>query len=121
MRKLLLNLVSVGTTTDSAIIVGRQPFDKDELARLRHNQLGDYFFKRGGEEGDSIHSVALKPDLPPIGKETEAQQLGELRQGLTRIRGVHDAIVLPRPSKMSRTYEAGKADQARTKGKPCAG
>jgi len=31
------------------------------------------------------------------------EEHGELRQGLTRIRGVRDAIILPRPSKMDRT------------------
>ena len=32
------------------------------------------------------------------------EEHGELRQGLMRIRGVHDAIVLPRPSRMDRAH-----------------
>jgi hypothetical protein len=77
MPTLLLNLVTVGTSSDTKIIVGTQPFDEGELARLRKNHCGDYCFKRGGEDGNSIHSIALKPELPPIGGEIEEQQLGD--------------------------------------------
>jgi hypothetical protein len=82
MPKLLLNLVTVGTSPGTKVIVGTQPFDKDDLARLRQDHCGDYFFKRGGEDGSSIHSIALKPDLPPIGDETEEQQLGDAHWNL---------------------------------------
>jgi hypothetical protein len=70
MPTLLLNLVTIGTSSDAKIIVG-------ELAGLRKNHCGDYFFKRGGEDGNSIHSIALKPELPPIGFEIEEQQLSD--------------------------------------------
>jgi hypothetical protein len=45
------------------------------------------------------------------------EQHPELRQGLTRIAGVHDAIILPRPSKMVRADrpEKPKADRLRAK------
>jgi hypothetical protein len=81
MPKLLLNLVTVGTGLGTKIVIGRQPFEKDELARLRQNHRGDYFFKRGGEDGNSIHSIALKPDLPPIGDETQELQLADAYWG----------------------------------------
>jgi hypothetical protein len=77
MPKLLLNVVTASTCSGKKIIVGTQPFDKDDLARLRQDHRGYYFFKRGGKDGNSIHSIALKPDLPPIGDETEEEQLGD--------------------------------------------
>jgi hypothetical protein len=77
MPKLFLNLVTVGTSVGTKIVVGTQSFDKDKLAQLRREYREDYFFKRGGEDGSAIHSIALKPDLPPLGDKTEEQQLGD--------------------------------------------
>jgi REase_DpnII-MboI len=41
----------------------------------------------------------------------------ELRQGLTRITGVHDAIILPRPAKMIRSGELAKPKSGRARAK----
>jgi hypothetical protein len=77
MPKLLLNLASATTTADLAIALGVQPFSKETLDSLRGEHRGDYFFKRGGEDGNSIHAVPLKPDLPPIGNAIEEVVLAE--------------------------------------------
>jgi Piwi domain len=75
MPALLLNLVTVDVSIETKLIVGIQPFDKDKLGHLRDEHRGNYFFKRGGEDGNSIHAIALKPDLPPLGDQTEEQEL----------------------------------------------
>jgi len=77
MPKLLLNLVSVSTAPDARVVVGKQPFDKETLAFLRGKHRGEYLVKRGGEDGNSILAVALRPELGPLGKETEDQQLSK--------------------------------------------
>jgi hypothetical protein len=41
--------------------------------------------------------------------EARTEEHAELRQGLMRLRGVEDAIVLSRPSRMSRSYREGTA------------
>ena len=45
------------------------------------------------------------------------EQHPELRQGLTRITGVHDAIILPRPAKMFRGGELAKPKPGRARAK----
>jgi hypothetical protein len=45
------------------------------------------------------------------------KQHPELRQGVIRIAGVHDAIILPRPAKMIRGGELAKPKPARARAK----
>jgi hypothetical protein len=77
MPKLLLNVASATTTADLKITLGVQPFSKETLDTLRSDHRGDYFFKRGGENGDFIHAVPLKANLPPIGGATEQVVLAQ--------------------------------------------
>ena len=75
MPTLLLNVVPVGSTPDATVTVGLEPYDKARLAALRREHCGTHFFKRGRENGKSILSVALKPDVAALGTRTEEQTL----------------------------------------------
>jgi hypothetical protein len=54
---------------------GRQPYDRDVLNTLRKEHRGNYLFKRGGEAGDLILSVATKSGLAPVGTDIEERLL----------------------------------------------
>ncbi len=75
MAKLLLNVATVGTSPAVKVPVGKQPFDAELLRSLRGQHAGRYMFKRGGESGDSILSIALAAGLAPIGDADEDQEL----------------------------------------------
>lgn len=75
MPKLLLNAIPAGCPSEATIVVGVQPYDEALLDSLRLKHRGDYFFKRGGESGGSILSVALKAGLPPLGSKSETIHL----------------------------------------------
>ncbi|WP_059568614.1 argonaute/piwi family protein [Burkholderia vietnamiensis] len=72
-----MNAVTVGSTPSAQVLVGVQPYDETTLESLRSKHRGDYLFKRGGENGDSILAVALKPSLPVIGATEEDVILAE--------------------------------------------
>lgn len=63
MPKLLLNAVSIGVGADVDVIAGVHAYDKDALDALRQKHLGDYLFRRSGENGKTVYSVALKSGL----------------------------------------------------------
>ena len=71
MQKLLLNAVSLSVPTEAQVAVGVQPYEQDSLEAMRQKHRGDYLFRRSGENGTSIFSVALKPDLPVLGDRSE--------------------------------------------------
>jgi hypothetical protein len=71
MSKLLLNAVPVSIRPDARVVVGVQPFEKDKLDSLRRQHRGDYLFRRTGEDGKLVYSVALKPGLPILGDHSE--------------------------------------------------
>jgi hypothetical protein len=73
MAKLLLNIASIEAASGTKITVGKQPYDNDKLQALRSTHRGRYLVKRGGENGDLILSVALKPGLSALG--TSAEEL----------------------------------------------
>jgi len=77
MAKLLLNAVSVSSTPGAKVRVGQQPYDRDTLTSLRRAHRGEYLFKRGGEDGSLILSVAMKTGLAPIGTEIDEVSLSE--------------------------------------------
>lgn len=71
MARFILNAAPIGTDAGAKVTVGKQPYDRDTLASLQQQHLGNYFFKRGGPGGASILSVALRSGLATIGKEEE--------------------------------------------------
>lgn len=71
MAKLLLNAVPVTVHTDAQVVAGVLPYTKDALDTLRERHRGDYLFRRSGEEGNLVYSVALKEGLPIVGDKTE--------------------------------------------------
>jgi hypothetical protein len=60
-------VVTIESSPGARISVGEQPYEKDRLNALRREHSMNYLFKRGGEEGDSILSVALKGGFEPLG------------------------------------------------------
>src|SRR5438309_281097 len=77
MPKLLLNVATISTTPGLKALVGVQPYDKEVLDKGRQEYRGNYFLKRGGEDGASILAIPLKPGLPPLGDTTEEQELAK--------------------------------------------
>ncbi|OBR49624.1 argonaute/piwi family protein [Paraburkholderia tropica] len=73
MTKLVFNAVRIRPAEGSRLLVGVQPYDRDTLARLRREWAGQYFFRRGGVDGNSILSVPLDSGLPGL-----ADQIDEL-------------------------------------------
>lgn len=71
MAKLLLNAVPVTVRTDAQVVAGVLPYTKDALDTLRERHRGDYLFRRSGEDGNLVYSVALKEGLPIVGDKTE--------------------------------------------------
>lgn len=71
MAKLLLNAVAVSVRHDAQVVVGVQRYDEDALDALREEHRGNYLFRRGSEDGKLVYSVALKPELPPLGDRSE--------------------------------------------------
>lgn len=71
MSKLLLNAASVSVPPAALVTVGVQPYDRNALEALRLEHRGNYLFRRSGEDGKFVHSVALKPDLPVLGERSE--------------------------------------------------
>jgi hypothetical protein len=77
MSKLLLNVVSIDSIPAAKVPVGKQSYDKTTLDSLRRQHRGSYLVKRGGEDGNSILSVPLRPGLKPNVAEIEQQLLSE--------------------------------------------
>jgi hypothetical protein len=77
MSKLILNVVLVESLPDAKVTVGAQPYDKDTLNSLRQAHRGGFLVKRGGEDGNSILTIARKPDLSPLGATTSQQTLSD--------------------------------------------
>ncbi|MGJ5135373.1 argonaute/piwi family protein [Bradyrhizobium oligotrophicum] len=77
MAKLLLNVSTVSTTPNFKVNVGLQPYSKEVLDQARQEHVGNYFFKRGGEDGASILAIPLKEHLPFIGDRTEEYELAK--------------------------------------------
>lgn len=77
MSKLTLNVVSLEPKTDVELTVGIQPYDKSVLDELRQRHRGDYLVKRGGDDGNSILTVARRAGLPPLGTSTSNHKLAE--------------------------------------------
>lgn len=75
MAKLLLNVASISCSDGATVVVGQQPYEKATLDLLRARHRGTYYFKRGGDDGASIHAIALQPNLPPLGVASETQTL----------------------------------------------
>lgn len=71
MAKLLLNVVPVTVRADAQVVAGVLPYAKEALDAMREKHRGDYLFRRSGEEGRLVYSVALKEGLPVIGDKTE--------------------------------------------------
>ena len=66
MPKLVFNAVSLHSAPDAKIPVGTHHYDQALLAFLREKHRGSYFMKRGGGDGNSILSVALRSGLEPL-------------------------------------------------------
>ena len=77
MTKLILNAVRIRPAEGSRIQVGVQPYDKDALATLRRERTGQYFFRRGGVDGNSILSVPLAGGLPSIANQIDDLDLSK--------------------------------------------
>src|SRR5690242_1873976 len=77
MAKLLLNAVRIESDPKAKLSVGIQPFDRDLLEQLRTKFRNEYLFRRGGEDGSSILSVALAEGLKPLGDAVEDQLANE--------------------------------------------
>jgi hypothetical protein len=78
MTKLILNAVRIRPAQGSRLItVGVQPFDKETLATLRRERAGQYFFRRGGVDGNSILSVPLDAGLSNLGTEVDEIDLSK--------------------------------------------
>jgi len=77
MTKLILNAVRIRPAEGSHLLVGVQPYDKETLAGLRRERAGQYFFRRGGVDGNSILSVPLDPDLGSIGNQVDEVDLSK--------------------------------------------
>lgn len=75
MQKLLLNAVSVSVRADGEAVVGVHAYNKEALDALRQKHRGDYLFRRSGEDGKTIYSVALKPGLPVLTERSERFRL----------------------------------------------
>lgn len=71
MQKLLLNAVPLSASPGAKVEAGVLPYDKDVLDRLREKHRGDYLFRRSGDDGKLVYSVALKHDLPVLGDRSE--------------------------------------------------
>jgi hypothetical protein len=69
--------VSVRSTTDAKVAVGAQSYDKATLDTLRCKHRGSHFFKRGGEGGNSILSIALKAGVESLDIPAQEQLLSE--------------------------------------------
>lgn len=71
MAKLLLNAVRIESDPEASLTVGVQPFNRDVLEQLRTKHRQEYLFRRGGEDGSLIHSVALVDGLTRLGSSAE--------------------------------------------------
>ena len=71
MTKLVLNAARIRPANGGRLSVGIQPYDRDELSKLRRNGAGRYLFRRGGDDGNSILSIPLDANLPNIGDRLE--------------------------------------------------
>lgn len=71
MAKLLLNAVRIESDPEASLTVGVQPFNRDVLEQLRTKHRQEYLFRRGGEDGSLIHSVALVDGLTRLGNSAE--------------------------------------------------
>ncbi|AXF06545.1 hypothetical protein CUJ91_00540 [Paraburkholderia graminis] len=111
MTKLVFNAARIRPAEGSRLSVGVQPYDKETLARLRRECSGQYFFRRGGVDGNSILSVALDSGLPSLGDQIDEFDLSKahglvaplalesllrtfLRLGRTILRATHPLRVL---------------------------
>jgi hypothetical protein len=77
MSKLLLNVASIESASEVKVSVSTQPYDQAKLESLRRIHRGSYLLKRGGETGNLILSVALKPGLSSLGTNTEEHALSD--------------------------------------------
>lgn len=75
MPKLLLNAVSISVGADVEVVAGVHAYDKDALDSLRQKHRGDYLFRRSGEDGKTVYSVALKAGLPVLTQRSERFRL----------------------------------------------
>ena len=75
MARTLLNAVSVTVSLDSKVGLGIQKYSKESLDALRKSHRDSHFFKRGGPNGNLIHSIAITPNSPPLGTSSEEQNL----------------------------------------------
>jgi len=71
MSKLLLNAVPITVSPEAQVAVGILPYAKETLDALRLKHRGDYLFRRSGENGALVYSVALKGGLPVVGDRNE--------------------------------------------------
>ncbi|OPF64412.1 Piwi domain-containing protein [Hydrogenophaga sp. H7] len=71
MAKLLLNAVPVTVSPETQVAVGVLPYAKETLDELRQKHRGDYLFRRSGEEGTLVYTLALKEGLPVLGDRSE--------------------------------------------------
>ena len=77
MTKLILNAVRIRPAEGSQLLVGVQPYDKETLAGLRRERAGQYYFRRGGVDGNSILSVPLDAGLGSIGNQVDEVDLSK--------------------------------------------